>query len=165
MPPHLFLTSEHQLMVVFCGGRICTQIVAVVMVSENRENSVSGIQSLHNRYGRKQFVGVHVLQVSRKRYHICMLGIQRVDHDIQLSYASPDVTSHMGIAEKSNAIAVEGRRQLCGIVVHTANIHSLATEESTVDYQQQTHHSQHHAHSASVIAARPSLAFAPGTYQ
>ena len=158
-PSHLFLTVEHQLMILLCGDSICPQIVAVVVIAKYGEDAVTSTQFLQYRHGRKQFVGVHVLQVAHKRYHLCMLAVQRVNDILQPPHASPDVTPHMGITEKGYPISVERCWQMVGRILHMTHIDTLATEESTVNHQQHAYHAQHHAHSAPMIATRPSFAF------
>ena len=137
-PSHLFLFTDHGLVVGLFLFFRSFDIHAVVVVAQHRDNPVFGFQSTEHLHVFIQFLSPDVLQVARKDYQVGMLRIDTVYGLFQDPLLVAAVAAHMRIREMDDAIAVESRwkgRGTEGVVTHLQLLESngRAVDDSSPD--------------------------------
>ena len=91
---------------------ITVLINGIVMIAQHSIDAIFGLQLPETGYMRGQLVRIYVLHITCKHNHVCLLGIDAADGPLQQRLPFAYISTHVGIGEMHDTIAVEGFGQV-----------------------------------------------------
>ena len=124
------------------------------MIAKNRKHPVFSPYAAKLSHELIQFFRLHVLQVACKCHHVCLLGIDAVNHTAKQVGILSTVCTHMRVSKMHNPVTVESLWQVGGIIIHMLDFKLVKAQCAAIHHADNEGKAKNKPHKVAPVVAR-----------